>query len=200
VAAFYLASAGPWCALRPAQAQGRNGGRESGDGELTRLVEAVIGLMYGAAERSHEKVLEFLETVELFDAGAEIDRLAGDPRELNDSTAYKLSLLPLHIRFPIYKQLVQQMTRQDDLRSRRIQNVKPDSVGLVVLRLDSWPRTTSWTRSAARCSPTSTAGRSSTWASSCWPSRASSRTRRRAGRRSSGASPRRARRWPPPCC
>ena len=59
----------------------------------------------------------------------------GNPRALNDTTAYKLSLLPFHIRFPIYQQLVRQMTRQDDLRSRRIHQVTPDAVNVIALRI-----------------------------------------------------------------
>jgi hypothetical protein len=73
--------------------------------------------------------------VELFDFEREIDRLVGDPRTLNDSTAYKLGLLPFHIRFPIYQQLVRQMTRQDELRSRRIHQVTPDAVNVIALRI-----------------------------------------------------------------
>ena len=40
-------------------------------------------------------MFDFLETVELWDAEGEIDRLVGNPWELHDSTQYKLRLLPL---------------------------------------------------------------------------------------------------------
>ena len=92
-------------------------------------------LLFSLADSGSEKVFQFLETVELFDFEREIDRLVGDPRTLNDSTAYKLGLLPFHIRFPIYQQLVRQMTRQDDLRSRRIHQVTPDAVNVIALRI-----------------------------------------------------------------
>ncbi len=94
-------------------------------------------LLFNLADGASEKVFEFLETVELWDFETEIDRLVGDPRALNDSTAYKLSLLPFHIRFPIYQQLVRQMTRQDDLRNRRIHTVTPDAVNVIALRVET---------------------------------------------------------------
>jgi hypothetical protein len=104
---------------------------------IDRVVGAVADLVFALADGASDKVFEFLETVELFDFESEIDRLVGDPRSLNDSTAYKLSLLPFHIRFPIYQQLVRQMTRQDELRSRRIHSVSPDAVNVSALRVDS---------------------------------------------------------------
>jgi hypothetical protein len=103
--------------------------------DLERIISAVAELLFNLADNASEKVFEFLETVELWDFETEIDRLVGDPRALNDSTAYKLSLLPFHIRFPIYQQLVRQMTRQDDLRNRRIHTVTPDAVNLIALRI-----------------------------------------------------------------
>jgi hypothetical protein len=105
--------------------------------DLARLAEAVADLISRALEDTNESIFEFLETVELFDAEAEIDRFVGSPWELNDATAYKLSLLPFHVRYPIYRQLVRQMTRQDELRSRRIHNVSPDSVRIIALGLES---------------------------------------------------------------
>lgn len=121
-----------WPAVARAQAS-----EQDGRLDLERIVGAVANLVAQLAETGSERVFQFLETVELFDAEAEIDRLAGNPRELNDSTAYKLSLLPFHIRYPIYKQLVRQMTRQDELRSRRIHNVTPGSANLIALRVES---------------------------------------------------------------
>ncbi len=104
---------------------------------IERIVSTVADLLFAVGESASERMFRFLETVELFDFETEIDRLVGDPRSLNDSTAYKLSLLPFHIRFPIYQQLVRQMTRQDELRSRRIHNVTPDSVNLTALRVET---------------------------------------------------------------
>jgi hypothetical protein len=120
-----------------ARAQSSSEGVEASDDELSleRIVAGVADLLFSLADSGSEKVFQFLETVELFDFEREIDRLVGDPRTLNDSTAYKLGLLPFHIRFPIYQQLVRQMTRQDDLRSRRIHQVTPDAVNLIALRI-----------------------------------------------------------------
>lgn len=105
--------------------------------DLGRVVEAVANLLASLAENSHERFFAFLETIELLDLEGEIDRFVGNPRQLNDSTAYKLSLLPFHIRYPIYQQLVRQMTRQDELPSRRIHQVSPEAVDVIALRLDS---------------------------------------------------------------
>jgi len=112
--------------------------QEDPEDDLERLAGAVADLISSALEDTHESVFEFLETVELFDAEAEIDRFVGSPWELNDSTAYKLSLLPYHIRYPVYRQLVRQMTRQDDLRSRRIHTVTPESVKVISLGFESF--------------------------------------------------------------
>jgi hypothetical protein len=120
-----------------AQPPGAAGQLDDEDADLERIVSAVAELLFALADGASEKVFDFLETVELFDFENEIDRLVGDPRALNDSTAYKLSLLPFHIRFPIYQQLVRQMTRQDDLRSRRIHTVTPDAVNVIALRIET---------------------------------------------------------------
>jgi type II secretory pathway component PulM len=110
---------------------------DEGELDLERIIAGVVDLLFALADGASEKVFDFLETVELFDFENEIDRLVGDPRSLNDSTAYKLSLLPFHIRFPIYQQLVRQMTRQDELRSRRIHTVTPDAVNVIALRIST---------------------------------------------------------------
>jgi hypothetical protein len=73
--------------------------------------------------------------VELFRFESEIDRYVGPPRTLHDSTSYKLSLLPFHIRYPVYRQLIDQMTRLDTLRSRSIHTVTPDSTSLIDIRI-----------------------------------------------------------------
>ena len=124
--------------IRPPAARAQTGfGAEASEEELSleRVVAGVAELLFTLADSGTEKVFQFLETVELFDFEREIDRLVGDPRTLNDSTAYKLGLLPFHIRFPIYQQLVRQMTRQDELRSRRIHQVTPDAVNVIALRI-----------------------------------------------------------------
>jgi hypothetical protein len=138
-----LGLCGPF-ALVAAQAQpdfargGESGAPgDEGDLDLERIAEAVADLLFTLADGASDKVFDFLETVELFDFENEIDRLVGDPRSLSDSTAYKLSLLPFHIRFPIYQQVVGQMTRQDDLRSRRIHTVTPDAVNVIALRIST---------------------------------------------------------------
>lgn len=101
------------------------------------FLETIFDLVVSLSDRTRDTMFDFLEQVELLDAETEIDRLVGNPWELNDSTAYKLSLLPLHIQYPTYQQLVRQMTRLDDLRSQRIHSVTPDSVELIALRFDS---------------------------------------------------------------
>ena len=86
--------------------------------------------------KSRGEMLSFLNRVELFNVESEIDRLVGSPWELSDSTSYKLSLAPLHLAYPVFDQQVQQMTRLDDIRSRRIQNLTVDSLGLIAVNLD----------------------------------------------------------------
>jgi hypothetical protein len=97
---------------------------------LGEFLESVTGGTRG-------KLFDFLETVELWDAEGEIDRLVGSPWELHDSTSYKLRLLPLRLSYPVYSRLVAQMTRLDDLRGLRIQNVSPDSVDRLAVTFDT---------------------------------------------------------------
>jgi hypothetical protein len=139
-AALVLAAVGLCPALAPAgpaRAQGPGSSAPQEEVDLERVVAGVVDLLFALADNGSDKVFQFLETVELFDFEKEIDRLVGDPRTLNDSTAYKLGLLPFHIRFPIYQQLVRQMTRQDELRSQRIHHVTPDAVNVIALRIGS---------------------------------------------------------------
>ena len=124
-----------WFSCARAHAQPPGQGGSEGDLDLERAISAVVELVFSVADGTSERLFDFLETVELFNFESEIDRLVADPRTLNDSTAYKLSLLPFHIRYPIYQQLVRQMTRQDELRSRRIHNVTPDAVNVIALRI-----------------------------------------------------------------
>ena len=87
------------------------------------------------ADKGYAEFFRLIQTLELFHFENEIDRFVGRPGELNDTTSYKLSLLPLYISYPIYRPLVAQMTRLDTVRANRIYTVTPDSVSLIDLRL-----------------------------------------------------------------
>jgi len=102
---------------------------------LRQIVGTVPRLISHALADGSAGVFRLIEDIELLDMDTEIDRMVGNPHDLNDSTAYKLSLLPFHIRYPTYRELVDQMTRLDTVRSRRIHNVTPDSVQLIELRI-----------------------------------------------------------------
>jgi hypothetical protein len=101
------------------------------------LIEKITDLISGVSDQTRDRMFDFLETVELWNPEAEVDRLVGNPWELGDSTTYKLRLLPLFVTNPIHAQLVRQMTRLDDLRSQRIYNVTPDSVEKIAVKFDS---------------------------------------------------------------
>ena len=103
--------------------------------DLGRIFAAVPDAVGRVLEKGHAEFFRLIENVELFRVESEIDRFVGKPRTLHDSTTYKLSLLPFHIRYPIYRQLVDQMTRLDNVRSTRIHMVTPDSVSLVDLQM-----------------------------------------------------------------
>jgi len=108
----------------------------SGGDDHARLFPVITSFVGSLTTQGRDKLFNFLENVELFDAEAEIDRLVGSPWELHDSTAYKLRLLPLHISYPLYQQLGDQMTRLDERRGERIQNVSPDAVQSQAVRLE----------------------------------------------------------------
>lgn len=118
---------------RPALAQSVNTRLENDFGDLLRLMSDLVSQI---SAKSRGEVLSLLNKIELFNVEDEIDRLVGNPRELSDSTSYKLSLAPLHIAYPVFDQMVRQMTRLDDIRSRRIQNLTVDSLGLIAVDLD----------------------------------------------------------------
>jgi hypothetical protein len=103
-----------------------------GPGEIVGTVPRLVSR---ALSDGSQAVFRLIEDLQLLDMDTEIDRLVGNPHDLNDSTAYKLSLLPFHIRYPTYRALVEQMTRLDSVRSRRIYNVTPDSVQLIELKI-----------------------------------------------------------------
>lgn len=113
-------------------AAGRQNAREEAFG---RVLGEVPALVSRALEKGHTEFFRLLETLELFRFESEIDRFVGPPRTLHDSTSYKLSLLPFHIRYPVYRQLIDQMTRLDTLRSRSIHTVTPDSTSLIDIRI-----------------------------------------------------------------
>jgi hypothetical protein len=126
-----LAATGPWFA-QPALAQPLP---RASDLDLGRVFEVLPSLFERLFQRGSTEFFRLLENVEILHIESEIDRYVGQPRELNDSTAYKLKLLPYSIEYPIFRPLVDQMTRLDSVRSRRIYTVTPDSVTLVDLRI-----------------------------------------------------------------
>ena len=100
-----------------------------------RVLGEVPALFSRALEKGHTEFFRLLENLELFRVESEIDRYVGPPRTLHDSTSYKLSLLPFHIRYPVYRQLIDQMTRLDTLRSRSIHTITPDSTALIDIHI-----------------------------------------------------------------
>jgi hypothetical protein len=118
---------------RPAAAQSARAAASEID--LNRVIALLPAAFDRLVANGYKEFFRLLETLELFHFEAEIDRFVGKPRELNDTTSYKLSLLPFYIAYPIYKPLVSQMTRLDTVRANRIYTVTPDSVSLVDLRL-----------------------------------------------------------------
>jgi hypothetical protein len=119
----------------PAQAQSAAAPAQADEIGFRQIVGTVPRLVSMALSEGSSGFFRLIEDVQLLDMNSEIDRLVGNPHDLNDSTAYKLSLLPFHIRYPTYRELVDQMTRLDTVRSRRIYNVTPDSVHLIELRI-----------------------------------------------------------------
>ena len=118
---------------RPAQAQLSQNRLQNDFGDLLRVLSELTTQL---GTKSRGELLNFFNRIELFNVESEIDRLVGNPWELSDSTSYKLSLAPLHVAYPVFDQMVAQMTRLDDIRSRRIQNLTVDSVGLISVNLD----------------------------------------------------------------
>lgn len=118
----------------PAEAQPRE---EDESFDLGTILETVVDGLGSLVSGSTSSFFDLVESIELLNAEAEIDRLVGNPWQLNDATYYKLSLLPYHIRYPIYRQLVKQLTRQDVLRSRRIHSITVDSARIITLDLET---------------------------------------------------------------
>jgi len=119
--------------VRPARAQLGQSHLQNDFGDLMRVMSDLIAQI---GSKSRGQVLDFFNRVELFNVESEIDRLVGSPWELSDSTSYKLAMAPLHLAYPVFDQQVQQMTRLDDIRSRLIQNLTVDSLGLIPVNLD----------------------------------------------------------------
>jgi hypothetical protein len=131
-AALALGSAPAARAQERAPSSGGGGG---GVGpEISHLIAELFTTL---SSGTRGKLFDFFETVELWDAEGEIDRLVGNPWELHDSTNYKLRLLPVRLSYPVYSRLVSQMTRLDDMRGLRIQNVSPDSVDRLAVTFDT---------------------------------------------------------------
>jgi len=128
--ALILAS---WMVPRPAHAQFGQSRLQNDFGDLMKILS---DLTTQIGSKSRGELLNFFNKIELFNVESEIDRLVGNPWELSDSTSYKLSLAPLHVAYPVFDQQVAQMTRLDDIRSRRIQNLTVDSLGLITVNLD----------------------------------------------------------------
>src|ERR1017187_9739799 len=118
---------------KPALAQFGQNRLQNDFGDLLRVLTELTTQL---GTKSRGQLLDFFNKIELFNVESEIDRLVGNPWELNDSTSYKLSLAPLHVAYPVFDQMVAQMTRLDDIRSRRIQNLTVDSVSLIAVNLD----------------------------------------------------------------
>jgi hypothetical protein len=118
---------------RQVQAQSVQSRLQNDFGDLLRLLTELGSQV---STKSRGELFSFIDRIELFNLESEIDRLVGSPWELSDSSSYKLSLAPLHIAYPVFDQQVRQMTRLDDIRSRRIQNLTVDSVGLISVDLD----------------------------------------------------------------
>jgi hypothetical protein len=120
-------------AARPARAQFGQARLQNDFGDLLRVLSDLTTQL---GTKSRGELLDFFNKIELFNVESEIDRLVGNPWELSDSTSYKLSLAPLHVAYPVFDQMVAQMTRLDDIRSRRVQNLTVDSLGLISVNLD----------------------------------------------------------------
>jgi hypothetical protein len=132
VAVFWLPGLVPAGGL-PALAQP---GASQLESNLSPFGRYLTELFTQVGEKTRGEVFSFINRLELFDLEGEIDRLVGSPWELSDSTTYKLSLAPQHVAYPVYDRLVAQMTRLDEIRTRRIQNLTVDALPLIAVDLD----------------------------------------------------------------
>ena len=115
IAAPCLAAVVAVSAARPAHAQSARAAANEID--VSRIFAAFPDAASRVLDQGYAEFFRLIETLELFHFESEIDRFVGRPRDLNDTTAYKLSLLPFYISYPIYKPLVAQMTRVDSVRA-----------------------------------------------------------------------------------
>jgi hypothetical protein len=131
---FTAALAAGLAASRPARAQSLHTRLQNEFGDFIRQVTALTGR---SGIKSGSELIDFLSHIEILNLEKEIDRLVGSPWQLSDSTTYKLSLAPIHLGYPVYDRMISQMTRLDDIRTRRIQTLTVDSVQLIVVDLDA---------------------------------------------------------------
>ena len=132
VAVLWLPGFGP-AGGRPTLAQP---GQKQLESEFNFFGHYLTELFTQAGQKTRGEVSSFINRLQLFDVEGEIDRLVGNPWELSDSTTYKLSLAPQHVAYPVYDRLIAQMTRLDEIRSRRIQNLTVDALPLISVDLD----------------------------------------------------------------
>jgi hypothetical protein len=64
---------------------------------------------------ARNSIFLYFQNFRLFDADAEIDRAVGSPWDLKESTALKLKLLPIYVRYPIYSALAGNTPRMEPL-------------------------------------------------------------------------------------
>ena len=134
-----LAAALAVAAARPAAAQSARAAANEVD--LSRLFAGLPAVFERVAARGYTELFRLLSTLELFRFEAEIDRFVGKPRELNDTTSYKLSLLPFYIAYPIYQPLVAQMVRLDSVRDAQLRDARrPAPAAGRHARGVRWPR------------------------------------------------------------
>jgi hypothetical protein len=132
VAVLWLPGLGP-AGGRPALAQP---GQKQLESEFNLFGRYLTELFTQIGGTTRGEVSSFINRLQLYDVEGEIDRLVGNPWELSDSTTYKLSLAPQHVAYPVYDRLIAQMTRLDEIRSRRIQNLTVDALPLIAVDLN----------------------------------------------------------------
>ena len=132
LAVLWLPGLGP-AGGRPAWAQP---GQKQLEFDFSVFGRYLTDLFTQVGDRTRGEVFSLVNRLQLFDVEGEIDRLVGNPWELSDSTTYKLSLAAQHVASPVYDRLLAQMTRLDEIRTRRIQNLTVDALPLIAVNLD----------------------------------------------------------------
>jgi len=133
VAVLWLPGLGP-AGGRPALAQP---GQKQLESDFSVFGRYLTELFTQVGGNTRGEISSFINRLQLFDVEGEIDRLVGNPWELSDSTSYKLSLASQHVAFPVYDRLLAQMTRLDEIRTRRIQNLTVDELPLIAVDLNA---------------------------------------------------------------